>query len=200
MMFCVVVGIPQQHSNDQVRSNTSRVAKAVGVLGYLTIGVFEVSEVVHHGVSNQHWNDPPKGDIHQTVQVTTEQAKDGNVVKNLLDRSHLQISHDTTFVAVCPFLEAPSPAAVVNWVPSGRPDDATNSALPSVGNVQELAEVADTAEGDVSKAGILEFFAGVVAGELGVLVDVVGVRMVLLVHDTLMGTKLTTEHTDVKQT
>lgn len=48
----VVVGIPEQCSDEQVGAHGASVQEAVGFLGHLTVSMFEVAEIVHNRVAN----------------------------------------------------------------------------------------------------------------------------------------------------
>ena len=53
-----------------------------------------------------------------------------------------------------------------------------------------MLEVGISAKGDVTESRSFELLAAKVGGELGILVDIIGEGMVLLVHEALVGAKL----------
>jgi hypothetical protein len=121
-------------------------------------------------------------------------------VEDLTDGSILKITHDTTLGAVGPIFQAPASSTVVHWNAKGRVKDSTKTALECVRDVQKLTNVCHAREWNISKGRIIHVFPVVVAGNLGVLVNVVCVGVVLLVHDALMLSKFTAKDACVKET
>ena len=194
----VVVGVPQERADDDVGAHAAGVAKTVRLLGDLTVGVLEVAEIVDDRVSTENRGNPPEEEGLWVLDA--DEVDGGGVCGELGESGHLQLLHDATLLAVRPFLETPSRAAVVDRNAHRGEDDAASPALEGVRDVEELPEVGDAAVRDVAKGGVLELLARVVAGELGVLVDVVGVGVVLLVHDLLVSTKFEAEDSCQEET
>jgi hypothetical protein len=179
VVLCVVVGIPQQSSNDDVALDTSSVSQAVGLLGHLAVCVLEVAEVVDARVSNEDGDDPPEEKGLGALSSPSQTKVDGAVERDLSYGSHLDGLHDPRLLGIGPFLEAPAPAAVVDGNSKGRADDFANAALEGRIDVDKLPEVRKTAERQVPEARVLELLPSVIARELGVEVNVVGERVML---------------------
>jgi hypothetical protein len=124
----------------------------------------------------------------------------GDPMKNLEDRRSLKVLHDATVLGEVRVSKTPAGSTVVDRDATSGVKDTAKTALPGVGNVQELANVADSIEWDVSKGLVLENLAAVVASELWILVNVVGVGVMLFVHDTFVLPKLKAKDTRIKET
>ena len=93
---------------------------------------------------------------------------------------------------------APSGATVVDGFAEGGAEEAHRAASEVEGNVEESLEVVVAAVDDPSEVGIFELFTAEEASELRILIDVVGVGVVLLVHEPLMLAKLEACNTNSK--
>ena len=81
MVFGMKVGIPEQNSDQQIGSHTSGISEAVGISRYLTVGVFQVSEIIHHGVSEQDGDDPPEKHALYSFWCLAKQGHENDPVK-----------------------------------------------------------------------------------------------------------------------
>jgi hypothetical protein len=199
VMFAMESRVPQQQAHKRIGADAASIAEAVRFLRDLAIGMFQVTEVVDHRVAEQHGEDPPKHECLTTLRSLSKVGKECDVVQDLQKSSTLKIGHYARLLAVGPFLEAPPGAAVVNSNAARRKEDAPETALEGVWNIEELSNVPPTSEGDVAKTFILENGAVIVARQLGVLVNMVGVGVMLLVHNPFMLAKLEAEDASVEQ-
>ena len=199
MVFGMKVGVPQQDASDEVGTDRTSVAEAVGDLGNFAVGMFEVADIVDHGVSDKDRDDPPKEDRFQALTSLANGGRHRNVKAQLHQSRALKLLHNARFLGVIEFLEAPSSTRVVNSNAHGREDDTAGTALEGCENVEELHNVGVSARRKVAEARVLEGLTRVEASEFRILVNVVGEGMVLLVHDTFMFTKFKAEKTDKEQ-
>jgi hypothetical protein len=190
MVFRVVVSVPQQCANDNVGADAASIEQAVGLLGDFAIGMLEVAEVVHNRVAAQDGRNPPEQHALEAFLGLTKDVKHGGVAGEHGKCRHLKSAHDAALLFVGPVPEAPPSAAVVDGDSHGGVEDPAGAAREDMIDVNELVKVVDATERYVAKARVLQLFAGEVAGELGVLVDVVGVGMMPLVHDFLVDAEL----------
>jgi len=195
----VEVGVPEQRANNDAGADAACVEQAVWVLGNFAVGVLEVAEVVDDRVSAEDWSNPPKENGLNTFLGLTQRSNDGSVDGQLEKSCSLNGLHDATVLAVVEVLEAPPSAAVVDSDTHGAEQDTSNAALEGGSNVKELTKVAPATRGKVAEAGILEHFARIVTGEFGITVNVVGVGVVLLVHDTLVLAELEAKDTSEEE-
>lgn len=195
VMFGMKVGIPQEDTDEKIGADRTCVTKTIGDLGNFTIGMFEVAEVVHHGVSNQDGDDPPKKNGFQTRTSLTNSTSHGKVERKLHKSGTLKFGHDSRFLGVVEFLETPSRAGVVDGNTHGGTENATGTTLEGGENVEETHEVGVATGGHVTETRILERFPRIEAGEFRILVDMVGERVMLFVHDTFMFSQLETKDT-----
>ncbi len=104
-------------------------------------------------------------------------------MKNLEDGRSLKVLHDAVILGVVQVSKNPAGSTVVGRDTTDAVKDTAKTALLGVGNVQELANVANSIKWDVSKC------------------LVVGVDMVLLVHVMLMlSIVLKAKDTRIKET
>ena len=193
------IRVPKNNTNDNVGSDRPSVSEAVGDLGDFAIGMFEVTDVVDDRVANKDWDNPPKEDGLQSFTSLVDGRGDGDVEGQLHEGRTLKFLHDARFLGVVEFLEAPASARVVDSHAHGRKDDAASTTLEGSKNVQELHEVGNSTRRQVAKPRILKDFARVVAGKFRILVDVIGVGVVLLMHDALVLAKLKAKEADKEQ-
>lgn len=199
VMLGVEVGIPEQDSHQQVGSAAASVLETVGVSIDFTVGMFQVAAVVDNWISGDDRDDPPKEHSLKAFGGSTKNGKEGDPVEKLdLSRS-LKVFHDAAFLGVVKVAQGPGRSRVIHRDAGGGVEDAADAALESVKDVQELTNIGNASKGDVAERLVLEDVSRVVARKLGVLVDVVGVGVVLFVHDTLMLSKLKAKHTRVKE-
>lgn len=190
VVLCVEVGFPKEQANDEGGLASPRVPKHVWILGHFAVGVLKVANIVHGRISNNDRNDPPKEEQLSSHGCLSNGSKHDSITEELEDRKHLELLHNTTLLTVRLGLHAPSHATVVNRLPPSRIDEATQSASKREGHVYERLEELVSTRGDVSKHGILKFFTRIVACQLRVLVNIVGVGVVLFVHDAFVRAKL----------
>lgn len=190
VMFHMEVGIPKQLADEPVGLDGAGILEAVHLLADLAVGMLEVTNVVDRGVSDDDGDEPPEGQGGEALLGLTEEAKDYSVDGELLPSGSLETLHQTRLGTVGLCLHGPATAGVVDRNAAGRVDDAEDTARPGRPDVEELLEVGISAKGDIPKAGSFELLAAKVGGELGILVDIVGEGMVLLVHEALVGAKL----------
>ena len=193
MVLGVKVGVPKKNASDEVGAHRTSVSEAIGDLGDFAVGVFQVANVVDHGVSNENRHNPPEKHGFQAFASLANGRSDGDVERQLHQSRTLELGHDTRFLGVVEFLETPARARVVDGNAQGRKDDATRAALEGGKNVEETHEVGVSTGRQVAEAGVLEGLARVKAGEFRVLVNMVGEGVVLLVHHTFVFTELKTE-------
>ena len=112
----------------------------------------------------------------------------------------LQLSHNDAIVAVRPMTQRPAPTIVIDRDPSGRVDDASDAVVKSGNHVPKLHDVVCFGQEDIAKARIIQLLASVKTSQLGIFVDVVGERVMLLVHNALVYTQLEREAPDQKET
>jgi len=164
--------------------------KIVRALGDFAVRVLEVTEVVDTGIPNDNGDDPPEKNALETLGRLSKNKKNGSNDGELRNGCHLKGLHDATLLAIGPFLETPASTTVVDWNTPGRIDDLSSTAFEGAEHIEELPEVCHFGEWEVTEAWVFELLPREVACELGILVDVVGEGMVLLVHDTFVYTKL----------
>jgi hypothetical protein len=193
-------GVPEQEANERIRSNTAGISKAVGVLGHFTVSMFEVTKIIHNRISKQDWNNPPKEHGLKTSCSASKDHKESDPMKDLNDGSLLQILHDARLFTVGPFVERPSGATIVHGNSTCREKDATQTTFESARDIEKHLDVSPSREGNVPKSRVFQCFSIIVAGELWILVNVVGKSVVLLVHDSFMLAKLAGKDTGVEET
>jgi hypothetical protein len=124
-------------------------------------------------------------------------SEHNKVAEELEDHHHLEILHNTTILAVSLGLHAPSNTTVVDGPASSQIDDEMKqAATKGNGHVHKHHEELGAARGYTSKHWVLKFFVRIKACQLGVLVNIVGVGVVLLVHDVFVLIKLKADHAD----
>jgi len=195
----VEVGVPQERAHNDAGADAAGVEQAVGLLGDFAVGVLEVAKVVDDGVSAEDGCDPPKQNSLDAFLGLAHGGNDSRVDGQLEKGSALDGLHDATVFAVVEVLEAPSRAAVVDSDAHGTVEDASDAALEGSRDIQELTEVVPASGGEVAEARVLEHFPRIVAGEFGVAVNVVGVGVVLLVHDALVFTQFEAKDTSEEE-
>lgn len=163
MMLGVKVSVPKQGTDDQVGSNTASVAQTIGLLGNVTVGVFEIAEVVDDWITAQDWQYPPVCQVDESMWDVGSSGKDDGVDGELRKCSTLQLLHDSTVFSVVKVLEAPSSSTIIDWNTGGRKEDASQTTLEGRENIEKLAQVGDSTERDVAKSRILKLFACVEA-------------------------------------
>ena len=155
----VIVGVPQQGAGNEVGANRASVAKTVGDLGDFAVGVLKVADVIDDGVTSEDGDDPPKENCFQALASLANGTGHSDVKGQLHQSRTLKLLHDTRFLAVVEFLEAPSSTRVVYRDTHGREDDTASPALESGENVKELKNVGVSARWTVAKAWVLEGLA-----------------------------------------
>ena len=196
----VVVGVPKDSSDEKAGMDSACVQQTVRHLVDFAVRVFQIAEEVDNRVTNKDWADPPEGKILQALFGLSKDNEHGNVPCNLAPSALLNLAHDAALSTVVPIVEAPLPAAVVNCLTKCWVGNSSNSHLEGTKDVQESVNVSHTCDGDISESWLFELFAGVVAGELRVLVNIVRIGMVLLVHHAFMSSKLECEAADSEET
>jgi hypothetical protein len=195
----VIVGVPEKTADDDIGPHTAGIAKAIGNLGDFTIGVFKVTEKVDHGVPDKDGNDPIKEDGRQTLTGLTDGHCNREVERQLHPSRALQLLHNAGFFRVGPIVEAPAPARVVDGDTHSGANDTAGTSLEGGKNIKDTHEVVPTGGRQVAKCGVLEGLPRVPGSQLGVLVNVVGKGVMLLVHDALVFAKLKAKDTDKKE-
>jgi len=193
VMFRVEIGVPKERANNNVGPNAASVAKTVAVFGHFAVGVLEVANEVDAGVAAQDGQDPPKDEALKALLGLPKRQQHTSVAGQLFEGRPLESLHYTALGAVGPILEAPTDTAVVNSNTGRRVEDPSGTLHEGGLHVKEHEEVCHAVLRHVAKAWVLELLSAKVAGELGVLVNVVGVSVVLLVHNALVRTKLKTK-------
>jgi hypothetical protein len=196
----VVVRVPEKRLNDNVGSHAASVEQAVGVLGDVAISMLEVADEIHSRVAAKDGRNPPEQEAVETLLALTKDDEHDSVAGELSESRHLKSAHDTTVFAIGPLLEAPASTAVVDCDSHGRVEDSAGTALEGVKDVKELEKVVDATYRNIAKARILQLLSCKGACELGVLVNVVGVSVMLLVHHFLVGAELKAEDASQKET
>jgi hypothetical protein len=186
----VEVRVPEKRANDNVGLDAASVEQEVGVLGDFAISMLEVADEIHSRVTAKDRHNPPEQETVEALLALTKDDKHGSVAGELSKSRRLKSAHDTAVLAVGPLLEAPASATVINGDTHGRVEDPTGTALEGVKDVKESEKEGDATCRHIAKARILQLLTGEGACELGILVNVVGVCVMLLVHHFLMGTEL----------
>mmetsp|Transcript_13744 Transcript_13744/g.26328 ORF Transcript_13744/g.26328 Transcript_13744/m.26328 type:complete len:393 (-) Transcript_13744:106-1284(-) len=199
MMFGVKISVPKKNTSDDVGSDRPSVSEAVGDLGDFAIGVFKVTDVVDDRVANEDGDNPPKEDGLQPFTSLADGRCNGNVERQLHEGSTLKFLHDARFLGVVEFLKAPASARVVDSHAHGRKDDAAGAALEGGKDVQELHDEGKSTRRQVTESWVFKGLARVEAGKFRVLVNVVGVGVVLLVHDAFVFAKFKAKEADKEQ-
>ena len=90
MVLHVVVGIPQELTNNGVGLDGASVAKHVDFV-HFTIGMFGIANVVDGTVANDYRNNPPKEDGLKALLGLSKESKDCNVAEELNSSSLLEV-------------------------------------------------------------------------------------------------------------
>jgi len=195
----VEVGIPHNGTDEKVGANGTSVEEVVVLLGHFAVRMLKVAKVVDHGVSHKDWTDPPKGKILKSLLGSSKDEEHGGVSADLGNGSHLELTHNATILAIVPAFEAPFVAAVVDGDTHGREDDPSDSVQEGARDIHEASDVSQARKRNIAESRKLELFTSEVADKLGVLVDVVGIGVVLLVHDTFMSTHFKAKDTNKEE-
>jgi hypothetical protein len=179
MMFHVVVGIPQELTNNGVGLDGASVSKHVDFV-HFTISVFSISNVVDGTVANDDGNNPPKEDGLKALLGLSKDSKDCNVAEELNSCSLCEVTDMNRSINIR--LHAPASSRVINWNTVGCTEDSHGTASKGVKDVKESLEVAIATVHDTTKLGILKLFTRKETRKLRILVYIVGVRVMLLVH------------------
>lgn len=183
VMLHVVIGVPQKLTNEGIRLDGASVAKHVGLV-HLAVGVLGVADVVDGAVSDNDGDNPPEENGLKAFLGASKDCKDHYVDEKLDSRSLLEVLdvHGSVHVS----LHAPSCARVVNGDTVGGTEDSHCPASKGEEDVKESLEVTVSAVGDTAELGVLQLLAREEAGKLGVLIDMVGVGVMLLVHESFV--------------
>ena len=114
VMLSVEISIPKKDTGDEVGPDRTCVTKAVGDLGHFAVGVLEVTNIVDDGVANEDRYNPPEEHSFQALSRLADSRRDSNVKCQLHESCALKFVHDTGFLGVVEFIEAPAGTRVVD--------------------------------------------------------------------------------------
>ena len=129
MVLNVEVSIPENVVDKNVRSDCVSVPEVVVDLGDFTVGMLEVTEIVHYRITCQYRAPPPESKIQESLLVLSKCKDNQDIHQDLAPSPGLELAHDAALLAIGPIFEAPSSATVVNGDTKSRVDDSSDAAL-----------------------------------------------------------------------